>query len=289
MRLPALEFHAPAALDEVFALLEEHGDEARLYAGGTDLLPGLRRGKFRCRQLIALKGVAGLDEIRFDTTRGLGIGACALLDDVQRHPAVVEHYPVLASAIRLLATVQVRNKATVAGNLCNASPCADTGPPLMALGARMVVVGPQGRRELSLEDFITGPGRVALGAGELIEQIVVPPPAADLRTVFEKFSPRSKVDISAVSVAAALRLDGGVVRELSLFLGTVAPKPMRAAAAELELEGKAPSAATIDRAAAAARAECAPITDFRASADYKRHLVEVLVRRALRALTEQGA
>jgi len=289
MRLPALEVHAPAALDEVFALLAEHGAEARLYAGGTDLLPGLQRGKLRCRQRVARQGVAGLDGISWDTERGLEIGACALLDQVQRHPAVAEHYPALEEAIRVLATVQVRNKATVAGNLCNASPCADTGPPLMAYGARMGVAGPSGRREAPLEDFVTGPGQVALEPGELIEKIAVPPPAAELRSIFLKFSPRSKVDISAVSVAAALRLDGGLVRGLSLFLGTVAPKPMRAAVAERELEGQAPDAAAIGRAAAAARAECSPITDFRASADYKRHLVEVLVRRALCALTEDGA
>ncbi|MBC8328135.1 MAG: xanthine dehydrogenase family protein subunit M [Planctomycetes bacterium] len=289
MRLPAFDYHAPATLDEVFAAIGDRGRDTQLLAGGTDLLPSLRSGKRRCRQVVALKGVAGLDAIRFDPETGLEIGACALLAEVQDNPAVREHYPVLASAIRTLATVQVRHKATVVGNLCNASPCADTAPPLMALGARVRIVGPDDQHELPLDGFITGPRRTAREPEELISSVLVPPPDPALRTVFLKFSPRSKVDISAVSVAAALRLEDGLARAVGIFLGTVAPTPMRAASAAAALEGLEPTSEVIDLAARTARGECQPVTDFRASKEYKQHLVEVLTRRALRALVEGGA
>jgi carbon-monoxide dehydrogenase medium subunit len=285
VRLPAFELHRPSRLDELFELMAAHGPAARLMSGGTDLLPSLKRRKHACGHVVALKGIAELDGLDFDATRGLEIGANTILIDVARHAVVRERYPVLASAIDVLATPQVRHKATVAGNLCNASPCADTATPLMALGALAVLRSPSGTREVKVEDFIHGPGRTALAESEVLASVRVPVPPADLRTTYSKFSPRSRVDIAAVNLTLALRMREDVIEALDLFLGTVAPTPMRAARAEALLRGQTASVELCARAARAARGECRPITDVRASAEYKAELVEVLTRRALVALT----
>ena len=285
MRLPAFELHRPSRLDELFELMAAHGPAARLMSGGTDLLPSLKRRKHACGHVVALKGIAELDGLDFDATRGLEIGANTILIDVARHAVVRERYPVLASAIDVLATPQVRHKATVAGTLCTASPCADTATPLMALGALAVLRSPSGTREVKVEDFIHGPGRTALAESEVLASVRVPVPPADLRTTYSKFSPRSRVDIAAVNLTLALRMREDVIEALDLFLGTVAPTPMRAARAEALLRGQTASVELCARAARAARGECRPITDVRASAEYKAELVEVLTRRALVALT----
>lgn len=285
MRLPAFEYHAPTALDEVLALLLQHGSSARLMGGGTDLLRNLQTGKIRCEHVIGLRRVRELDGITFDPARGLRIGAGARLDDVGNHAAVREHFPALAAAIDTLATVQVRHKATVAGNLCNASPCADTATPLMAYGARVAIAGFGGRRELPLEEFVLAPGRTALAPQELLESLHLPAPQPGVAALFLKFSHRSRVDIAAVNLTLALRREAGVIRHARLFLGTVAPTPMRAVAAEKLLLGARPSAELIHAAACAARDESRPISDFRATREYKLKLVYALTRRALEKLT----
>jgi len=289
MRLPAFEYHAPTSLAEVFALLAEHGASAKLMAGGTDLLPGLKIGKRTAGHVIALKGVRELAGLSFDEREGLTLGAHTRLFEVGESEVVAERYPALHEAIRTLATVQVRNKATVAGNLCNASPCADTATPLCAYGATAVLHGPGGVRKLPLESFFVGPGKTQLGEQEVLERFVVPPPPADLRSRFIKFSSRSRVDIAAVNLTLALRLVGDVIARADLFLGTVAPTPMRAARAERCLDGARVTPELLERAAAAARDECKPITDFRASAEYKRRIVYVMTRRALEALCTEEA
>lgn len=285
MRLPAFEYHAPRALDEVLALLAQHGSAAKLMGGGTDLLRNLQMGKIRCEHVIGLRRVRELDALTFDAVRGLRIGAGALLDDVGRNAAVREHFPALAAAIDTLATVQVRHKATVAGNLCNASPCADTATPLLAYGARVTLAGLGGRRELALEDFVLAPGKTALAPQELLESLHVPTPEPGVAARFLKFSHRSRVDIAAVNLTLALRLEAGVIRHARLFLGTVGPTQLRAVTAEKLLLGARPSAELIDAAACAARDESRPISDFRATREYKLKLVYALTRRALEALT----
>ncbi len=285
IKLPSLEFHSPGTLEEVFALLATHGESARLMGGGTDLLPRLKRRNAECQHLIGLRQVEGLGEVSFDEGTGLAIGATALLAQVAELPAVGRHYPALAAAIDRLATPQVRNKAGVAGNLCNASPCADTATPLLAYGARVVIASAAGRREVGLADFIVGPGATVLEPGEVVERVLVPPPPEGLRSIFFKFSPRSKVDIAAVNLTLALTFDGERVDEAKLCLGTVAPTPMRAERAEGILTGQALDAQRIEEAAQAASRECQPITDFRASEEYKRRLVYVLTKRALETLS----
>lgn len=288
MRLPDFDFHAPTSLEDVFDLLDEHGATAMLMAGGTDVLPSLKLGRKTCGHLIWLKRVPGLDTLVYDGTAGLRIGATALLEDVRAFPAVRQHYPALSEAIRDLATPQTRAKATVVGNICNASPCADTATPLLVYGARARISCRGRTRELPLEEFFLGPRRTALERGEVVESILVPRPAPDERVVFLKFSPRSKVDIAAVNVSVGIRMAGGTIERARIFLGTVAPTPVRAPLAEAVLAGARPDSRLFERAADTARGECAPITDHRATKEYKTHLVGVLVRRALERLAVQA-
>lgn len=285
MSLPRFAFHAPSGLAEALDLLQRLGPRARIMAGGTDLLRALDLDKIRCEHIVSIRNVAGLAEVTYDEAGGLVIGAAAALADVARLSATRENYPALAAAIDGLATVQVRHKGTVVGNLCNASPCADTAPPLMALGARAAIAGPGSRREIPVEDLITGPGRTALEPAELVTHVRVPPPAERLRSIFIKLSPRSRVDISAVSVAVTLTASGKTIDDVNIFLGTVAPRPLRASRAEAVLAGREVSDELLERAATAARAECRPVTDFRATKEYKKRMVQVLTRRALEAVT----
>jgi len=284
MRLPPFDYHAPHTLEELLTLLAQHGPAARVMGGGTDLLRALKTGKVCCEHLIGVKGVQELGGVEFDEIQGLRVGAHAVLADVERHPAVRARYPALAAALDTLATVQVRHKATVAGNLCNASPCADTATPLMAHGARLELVRPSGQREVRVEEFFRGPGRTLLEADEVVTCIRVPPPRARLRTHFSKFSPRSRVDIAMVNLTVAMVLDGDLVEHVELFLGTVAPTPMRALRTEAVLRGQRLDAERIRAAAAAAQAECRPITDMRATKEYKARLVHAMTQRALESL-----
>jgi carbon-monoxide dehydrogenase medium subunit len=288
VRLPAFEYHEPATVEEAVALLQQHGENARMMAGGTDVLPALKGGKYTCSHVIGMKDIAGLGGIEFRADDGLRIGAACGLTEAMEYAAVPDLYPAFRDSIHDLATVQVRNKGTVVGNLCNASPAADTATPLMAYGSVVTIVGPDGRREMPLERFITGPGRTALQAGELIEYVTVPVPSKARREVFLKYSHRSKVDIAAVIVTAVMDVDDGIVADPAIFLGTVAPVPMRAAAAAQAVVGKTLDEPTIAAAAAAAREEARPITDFRATEQYKRHMVEVLTRRALEAIASRS-
>ena len=282
MRLPAFEYHQPTTIAEAVELMVTLGPNAKLMAGGTDLLPSLKSGKRSCDHVVALGGIAELAMISFVNAKGLKIGAHVPLSDVADFPATRANYGILADSIDVLATPQVRNKATVAGNICNASPCADTATPLMVFGATANIVGPDGGRDESLEAFITGPNRTSLKKGELLKSISLPPPSANLRTSFLKFSPRSKVDIAAVNLSLGVEFEGEVLKTVNLFLGTVAPTPMRAVETEKVLLESKLTSEVIAEAVAAARGECRPITDFRATAGYKRHMVGVLVERALK-------
>ena len=168
MTVPRFEYAAAGSVAEAIRLLGEKGDDARVMAGGTDLLIKLRHGAVAPRFLVGLKKIPGLGGIRFDDSKGLTIGATALLGDVAAHPDVKRHYPGVAFAAGHTATVQIRNMGTVVGNLCNASPSADNAPTLLALDAVLTIQGPAGTRELPLDRFFRGPGANALQPAEIV-------------------------------------------------------------------------------------------------------------------------
>ena len=287
MSLPEFNFHTPAHIDEVFQLMREFGSNARVMSGGTDLLIKLDGGGLSCEHLISLKGIGALDGLSYETSTGLTFGANTVLSDVAAFAPAAEHYTCLVAAIEGLATEQIRHKASVVGNLCNASPCADTATSLMALGAQAVIVGPESRREIPVEALIVGPGETSLGELEIVHSIIVPPPRKNQRSLFLKHSQRSKVDIAAVSVCISMLVSDGVFEEIDIFLGSVAPRPMRATQTEAVLKGKSPGTALSGRAAAAAREECSPISDLRASKEHRRHMIGILTYRVLERLTVQ--
>lgn len=281
--LPPFDYHRPTSLGEALGLLQTHGREARILAGGTDLLAKLRSGSLVASHLVSLSRVEELNAITFDEKAGLTIGAAATVSEVGRHAAVRACYPVLASGCSVLATPQIRNMATVAGNLANAAPCADTACPLHVYDARLVIASASGEREVPLAEFFRGPGAVNLEAGEMVKQILVPPPPAGAGGSYQRISGRSRVDISAAMTAALVVLDADQkkIATARLALGSVAPTPMRAREAEAILVGAEPTPEVIERAAQSCEKEAAPIDDVRASAVWRTVMVRVLSQRAI--------
>ncbi|MBI4613372.1 MAG: xanthine dehydrogenase family protein subunit M [Planctomycetes bacterium] len=278
----------PTTLAEASRLLAGAGDQARALAGGTDLVPRMRRGDWRPSLVVNLKRIPGLRGIEH---RGgeLWIGALSTLAQVARSPLVLSLAPVLARAAARVASLQVRNLATIGGNIANASPAADMAPPLLVLGAEVGVAGPADERRTPLDGFFAGPGRTKLAAGEILTGFAVPV-LSDLRASYVKFERREAMDIAVAGVAAAVRLLPGkegsppACGEARIALGAVAPTPMRALEAEEILAGQELSPERIARAARAAAGESRPIDDVRGPAWYRRHLVEVLSRRVLAGL-----
>ncbi len=281
MTLPKFEYFAPESLDEAQQLFLDKGEGAHLLAGGTDLLVKMNHGVLKPASLIALKHIKGLDDISFDPKAGLEIGATALLENVAAHPDILKYYPAVAAAALETANVQIRNMGTVAGNLCNAAPSADNAPTFLAMNAEVVINGAKGERRLPLDQFFKGPGANALDAGEILTAILVPAPESGSGVSYQHISARGKVDISAVCVGVMVRMEKDLCREVRIFLGAVAPVPMRAEKTEAVVLGKKLTGEIIEKAGIAASEESQPITDVRCSADYRKKMVAVLTRRAL--------
>lgn len=287
MPLPRFAYVAAHSLSEASSLLAEHGEGARLMAGGTDLLIQLRRKVRVPSVVIGLSGIPGADRLAVDEVHGLIIGPLAVLATVADDADVRRRFRALAQAAAATATVPVRNRATVAGNLCNASPAADTAAPLLVYDAEVVLLSGGGQRTLPLAQFFRGPGRTSLERAEVLAEIRVPAPGPSTGSDYQRLSGRSHVDIAAVSVAALVALDArGVVTRARVALGAVAPVPLRVERAEELLVGHPVAPERMAQAAAAAAAAARPISDVRASADYRRRMVEVLTRRALTRAAE---
>jgi carbon-monoxide dehydrogenase medium subunit len=275
------DYVAPSSLKEVLEVLARHGERARALAGGTDLFLRMERGGWVPEVIVDIKSIPGLAEIRYDPSQGLRLGALALHGDVASHPAVRDKYPALALGAGWVGGPQMRNRGTVGGNLCNASPAADTASPLIVYGAHVRLASARGERSLPLEEFFAGPGKTVLVPGELLVDVVVPAPAPRSGGDYQRRT-RTAMDIAVVGAAAAVTLNGGsTCTEARVCLASVAPTPLRAAAAEAVLRGRELTAERISEAARAAAAEARPIDDVRASASYRRAMVEVLTRRAL--------
>jgi carbon-monoxide dehydrogenase medium subunit len=276
------EYCAPTNLSEAISLLERYGSTARLIAGGTDLLTGLKEHSDRPDYLINLAGMAELSFIEYDPAGGLRIGAATTVRQVEKSALIRSNYPVISNAAASLASVQIRNLATVAGNICRASPSADLPPALLALGASVRLAGPAGERVVALVDFFSGPGKTVLHPNEILTEIRLPPVRPyGSGAIYLKHCPRRAMDLAAIGVAAALTLDAGRCSEVGIAMGAVAPTPHRARQAESILIGQTPTPELIERAAVSAAAEASPISDVRASAAYRRQMVRVLVGRAL--------
>ena len=282
------ELVLPRSVDEALRVLSERGPEAKLLAGGTDLLPQMKNGLLKPACVVDLSGVERVRALQADA-RGLRVGAAVSARVLERDATTQATCTSLAESGALVGSVQVRNLATLGGNLCNAAPSADMAPPLLALEAEAVIAGPKGERRVPIADFFTGVRRTVLAADEILIELVVPAPGPRSGGQYLRHTPRRELDIAVVGVASQLTLSNGVCSKARIALAAVAPVPLRARAAEQALEGKPVTAEAIERAAELAVGVAKPISDQRGSADYRRHLVRVLTRRTLRtALTRAG-
>ena len=280
----------PHSLDEALLMLSDYGDRARPVAGSTDFLVRWRAGVWRPETVICMQHIPGLDAMVWNDDDGLSLGALVTVQEVERNAIVRQRYPALAAGAAAFAGVQVRNLATVAGNVCNASPAGDTLPALLAYDARCRIVGPGGERWLPLDEVFLGPGRTALAQGEILTELRLPPPLPNTGGLYIKHSPRGAMDISAVGVASVVSLaDDGACARVRIALGAVAPTPVRARGAEGRLAGQRPDAASIAAAARLAAQFATPISDVRSGAAYRRDLARVLTERTLRYAVDAAA
>ncbi len=280
--LGRFDYERPTSLAEAARLLAEGGTAAAVLAGGTDLLVDLRGGRREIRLLVDVKKVDGLQRLDVDRAGGLKIGAAVSLNEILEHAAVRRAFPGLAQAAESIATYQLRNRATAVGNLCNASPAADLAPILLALGTSIVAVGSKGEREVPVSRFFAGVKKTALRPDEIVAEIRIPAPEPKLRSAFLKQQRLRGHDLAVVNVAGTYAPSTGLLR---LAFGSCAPTPV--ALAPIDTKGIS-HAAVADEAARAALAAASPISDVRASAEYRRAVLPVLVRRLTAILLQEG-
>jgi carbon-monoxide dehydrogenase medium subunit len=282
--------YEPTTLPEAIGLLTHHSDGGIPLAGGTDLLLRIRRGIRKYRSVINLKRVAGLNDIGWNQETGLTLGALTTFRAIEQSSRIRSVYPALAEAAEVVAGVQLRNLATIGGNLGNASPSADSVPPLVALGATVTIAGPSGTRALPVEDCLIGPGRTALAQDEIFTTIAIPSPTPRNGNAFIRFSPRAAMDIGIVSAAASVTLDAdGHCTHCRIALGAVSATPLRVITAEDALLGASLTSGALSLAGDLAADAAAPISDIRGSADYRRAIVRVLTSRVLARAAARAA
>ncbi len=282
-RLPRVDYLKPASLEEALDVLGDRRHVRCLaYTGGTDVIPRLKARLINPPEvLVDLKGIRELDFISYDENFGLRIGALATISSVVANESVREKYPALLRGASSIASTHIQNRATLIGNICSAVPSADSAPALLCFGAKVVCLSKGGERSMDLDQFFLGPSTTSLRPGEIVKEIQVPPVIAGTRSTYLKLSPRSRMDLAVVGVAAVVRKDHEAFEDARIGLGAVAPTPMRARRAEQRLRGEPISEQVILEAARLAAQESEPIDDHRASAAYRRMMVEVLVKRAI--------
>jgi carbon-monoxide dehydrogenase medium subunit len=276
-------YHIPHSLPEALAILSGYGGTARCLAGGTDLVLAMERGRAKPAHVVDLKGIAELRGITTDGTGAFEIGALTTMGEIESHAGLRRTYPALANAAACVGGPAIRNRATVGGNLCNASPAADTAVPLLACGAELVLAGTGGQRVLPLARFWRGAGQAALAPGEILVSVRLPPRPPRSGTAFQRVT-RTAMDIAVVNAAADLALDaGGRVVHLSLALGAVGATVLSVPGLVEELAGKPVDDALLEWVARSAQAAARPRDDVRASAAYRLDQCAVLARRAVLA------
>jgi carbon-monoxide dehydrogenase medium subunit len=266
------------------------GEQARALAGGTDLLVQLRGGRRTSQVVVDVKNIPELNEISYSPRSGLTIGAAAPCYRIYQDQAVASAYPGLIDAAFLIGSIQIQGRASIGGNLCNSAPSADAIPPMIALEGVATIVGPNGTRQVPVEDFCTGPGRNVLQPGEILVSIHLPPPKAHSGANYLRFIPRNEMDIAVAGVGSSVVLDASGQNFVSarIALASVAPTPVFAREAGESLAGKPVSEEAIEEAAQKAMADAKPITDMRGTVRQRVHLVGVLTRRTLNNAIKQA-
>ncbi len=280
MILPRFELAEPASVGEACALLQSNG-KARVIAGGTDLLVSLKKKAVSAELLVSLAKIRGLSGMAVSEKDHLSIGPMVSIAEIAGSPQVEASFPALSKAAGKLGSLQIRNRATIGGNICTARPAGDTIGPLIAYGATVEITSPKGSRSAPVETIFKGPGQTTVGKDEIITSIVLKQPTGRNGASYLKYTIRNAMEIALVSVTTVISIDNGVCRSARVVLGAVAPTFIRCPAAEAYLTGKKISDDVASHAGSIAVDTCRPITDVRGSADYRRRLVQVLVKRSL--------
>ena len=283
------ELAVPGSVDECLQILAKRGPDTKVVAGGTDLLPQLKNGVLKPGWVVDLSAVAELRAISDAPDGGLRIGASVTARELELDARVRSRFAALAESAAMVGSVQVRNLATLGGNLCNAAPSADMAPPLLALDAEAVIAGPSGQRRVPMASFFLGVRRTVLAPGELLLEIVVPGQGAQSGGNYLRHTPRRELDIAVVGVASQVTLTGGKCTTARIALAAVAPVPLRATDAEQALVGQPLTPQQIERAAELASGAARPIDDHRGSIEFRNHLVRVLTRRTLTTALQRAS
>jgi carbon-monoxide dehydrogenase medium subunit len=275
--------YQPASVAEASRLLRENGPGGRFLAGGTDLVIAMKEKGLVPKYIVDLKKIAGLAGIHENGDGTISIGALTTMREVEVSPLIKRKFPFLAQSAAEVGSIQIRNRATVGGNMANATPSADVAPSLVALNATATIAGERSERTLLLEEFFRGPGQTALAADEILTQIRIPKTSARLVGEYIKFSPREMMDLAYVGIAVVYNVSEQDQKctDVRIVLGAVAPTPMRAKRAEAILEGQPLSEAVAEKAGVMAAEEARPISDVRSSADYRRAMVGAMTKRAV--------
>jgi len=281
--IPQIEYHRPTELSEALKLLSELKEGYKIIAGGTDLVPAARRGAMPSSggtHIVDISLIRDLNHIIKDNDM-IRIGASTRLSEIGVSTVIKEHAPILADAVSQIGSLQIRNQGTIGGNLCNASPAADASPPLLALDANVNVRGIDKQRLVPLKEFFTGPGETILAPGEILAEIQIPITEPIAGSCFIKLGRRNAFTLSIVSVATLVKMKDGIFDDVRIALGAVAPTPIRASKAEEHLIGEKASEQVIDEGARIVGNEVKPISDVRASEEYRRDMSYILTKRAI--------
>jgi carbon-monoxide dehydrogenase medium subunit len=286
--MPDFEFVEPTSISEACSLLAEDQDGSVVFAGGTDLLVDLKAGTRILRRLVSLGRIDELRAVDLSSDSTLKIGATATINDVARHPGIAQRFPGINDAAMSLAAEQVRNQATVAGNLCMAVPSADMAPILLAHDAVMSVVSPTGGRVIPLRQFFVAPRKTVLDPVDIVVAIEVPAPPAGTGSASFRQGGRVSLSLPMAAAAAVVAMDGEVCRSAALALGAVAPTPVLAVTAAEVLAGSELTEEILAEAGERAAEEANPIDDIRASREYRLELIRILTRRVVRTAAERA-
>lgn len=284
------EYLIPNSIDEALNMMHTYGDDCKVIAGGTDIIPKIKAGVKPFKELISLRNLDDLRFIDFDENKGIRIGALMPLRRCEANEDICKYYPALYQGMHSMANTQVRNRGTIPGNISNAIPSADTAPPLLVYGAEIKAVSAEGERIIPITEFFAGVGKNNLRSDELITEIFIPIPDKNAHSIYYKYAIRKALDLAMVGVASCVTLDeNDVVQKAKLALGAVAVIPKRAENTEKLIIGQKLTEELIEEAAqTAANLDCSPISDIRATALYRKKMVYVHVRDALRKAVENN-
>lgn len=286
----ALEYASPGSIEEAVAILARHGEKARMLSGGTDIIVQAREGRREVDVLVDAKSIPETTAFALSDDGALHLGAAVSCATIYEHPEIGRRFPALIDSASLIGGIQIQSRASLGGNLCNSSPAADSIPTLIALDARCQIAGPNGRRELPVAEFCTGPGRNALTEDEMLVSLDFPAPKPHSGAAFQRFIPRNEMDIAVCNVAVSLTLsaDGERIESARVAVGAVAPTPLLVEEAAAALAGQPANAATIEKAANAVAEAARPITDMRGSVSQRRHLAKVLAGRVIQRALDRA-